>query len=817
MLQAIRASRPSRTVLPGRGGPLVWSIPVNSADGSSSQWRFGVFEADVRQGQLRRSGRPVKMREQSFRILVLLVEHAGEIVSREDLRRALWPSDTYVDFDHSLNTAVMKLREVLGDSADAPLYIETIPKRGYRFVAPVARQTDARSTAGAGMDALDPERLRESGGAVPDAVPALEPGLPVQAQAELAPIGDAGYGMPLEEAVVELASASALNVERLAQRRRLELIGAGIGLLLIAVGAYFLFGRGRDTAAQRQSASVLRIVPITTAPGEAIAPAFSPDGREIAYVWDGAERRRYDIYVQLLGAEQPLRLTYSKRGVVGYPAWSPDGREVAFSRCDGVRDGVFVVPALGGAEQQLTAVGCLYSLPSPLSWLSEGREMLMIDRCPARSEASPAGQFGVVLFSLTTGEKKCLTDSGSERTADAGFGFALSPDGKTIAMKSTTVSLCCDIFMLPLAGGPVKQLTEEGKLGCNTLTESGCSGLMWTPNGKSIVFISNRSTLPSLWHVPASGGTVERETVFPSLGSFTKDGRQFAYSEKTGGELPAIWRANLAAAGGPILNHMKVIGTQYPEMDAQPSPDGSRIVWMSIRTGYEEVWTSDGNGAANMQLTNLGRYTGTPRWSPDGKWIAFDSYASQGAQIFLADPQGRSLRSITVGPFDNVVPSWSRDGKAVYFASKRTGTWQVWRHVLANGLESAITQHGGFNAFESLDGQTVYYSKFEQAGIWSVPTSGGTESLVIGDKPQVGYWGHFAVTEAGLYLLDAEADPRPTILFYSFGTHRITPVLPLEQRPARLQPSLSATADGKTLYYTQYDRQSVIRIMEFSR
>src|SRR5277367_3106296 len=92
--------------------------------------------------ELRRSGTAVKIREQSFSILVFLLEHAGELVTREDLRRVLWPSDTFVDFDHSLNAAVMKLREALGDSADAPLYIETIPKRGYRFIAPVSRAAD---------------------------------------------------------------------------------------------------------------------------------------------------------------------------------------------------------------------------------------------------------------------------------------------------------------------------------------------------------------------------------------------------------------------------------------------------------------------------------------------------------------------------------------------------------------------------------------------------------------------------------------------------------------------------------------------------
>jgi hypothetical protein len=91
-------------------------------------WRFGVFEFDAHSMELRRAGVPVKLREQSSRILVCLLEHAGRMVTREELRQLLWPSDTFVDFDHSLNTAVMTLRDALRDKADKPLYIETLPK-----------------------------------------------------------------------------------------------------------------------------------------------------------------------------------------------------------------------------------------------------------------------------------------------------------------------------------------------------------------------------------------------------------------------------------------------------------------------------------------------------------------------------------------------------------------------------------------------------------------------------------------------------------------------------------------------------------------
>ena len=136
---------------------------------------------------------------------------------------------------------------------------------------------------------------------------------------------------------------------------------------------------------------------------------------------------------------------------------------------------------------------------------------------------------------------------------------------------------------------------------------------------------------------------------------------------------------------------------------------------------------------------------------------------------------------------------------------------------MSTGGEVQVTQNGGFDAFESLDGQTVYFSRFDRAGIWSKPARGGTESVVVARRPQIGFWGNWAVTERGIYFLDFEAEPKPSIDFYSFATRRISNVLGLEKKPVRLQASMSATADGKTLYYTQYDRESMIKMMELSR
>jgi DNA-binding winged helix-turn-helix (wHTH) protein len=120
--------------------------------------RFGVFEADLASGELRKNGARVRLQEQPFQLLVALLERAGEMVTRDDLRQRLWPSDTFVDFDHSLNTAVNKLREALGDTASNPRFVQTVARRGYRFIAPVS----VAEIAGVGPDPAPASALKQA-------------------------------------------------------------------------------------------------------------------------------------------------------------------------------------------------------------------------------------------------------------------------------------------------------------------------------------------------------------------------------------------------------------------------------------------------------------------------------------------------------------------------------------------------------------------------------------------------------------------------------------------------------------------------------
>jgi cholera toxin transcriptional activator len=114
-------------------------MPTPQASPAGRILRFGVFEVDLAAGELRKGGIRIRLQEQPFQVLAFLLERPGDVVTREELRQKLWPADTFVDFDHSLNTAVNKLREALGDSASSPRYVETLARRGYRFLAPIDR------------------------------------------------------------------------------------------------------------------------------------------------------------------------------------------------------------------------------------------------------------------------------------------------------------------------------------------------------------------------------------------------------------------------------------------------------------------------------------------------------------------------------------------------------------------------------------------------------------------------------------------------------------------------------------------------------
>jgi hypothetical protein len=137
----------------------------------------------------------------------------------------------------------------------------------------------------------------------------------------------------------------------------------------------------------------------------------------------------------------------------------------------------------------------------------------------------------------------------------------------------------------------------------------------------------------------------------------------------------------------------------------------------------------------------------------------------------------------------------------------------VWKRKVGNGEETQVTRNGGHAAFESYDAKVLYYAKFDVPGIWSVPVAGGAEQRVT-DSLHRGYWGHFAIVDEGIYLLDSGARPGPTVMFYSFQTKRQTPVFQITEHSLPWNPAIAASRDGRTVLFAQFVPQSTITMVD---
>lgn len=724
------------------------------ADVEVREWEFLFVEA----------GKTTPVEPKAFRVLLFLLQNPERLVTKDELIEAVW-KDCSVS-DNSLTKSIATLRRLLKDDVREPRYIATVQTVGYRFICKVTVTEDP----GTGMN--PPEILRSANDSAAPPPPQMR-GTPMQRVWRR-------FAIPGTFALAFLILAVALFVGR----------------------SHLGHSHGLFPANPTDPSAHIQFLPILSVPGRVTDPAISPDGKEMAFVWDGQNPVRGDVYIHLIGGEKPLRLTHTESGFNCCVTWSPDGRQVAFGRCDDSGGSVFTVSALGGPERKVTTVACTQEMGTagwPV-WTRDGTALVIADQC------APKGAISIVLFSLATGEKHCLTHPENGDLGDSSP--VLSPDGSTIAFIRRHAITEDEICTVPLQGGRTRVIASEGE---------SIWGLMWSSDGRRLVFRSPRRGIIRVWKVSLEGGPVTAENVYPEVGSQSRDGTRFVYIQSPGHLPTETVRVTLSRPGGPILKMQTLLASASLNAAPQISTDGTEIVYESSLaqdTGCTmDIWKSNADGSNPLQMTSFHGHAGTPRWSPDGRWIAFDYRPGLRSRIYVMDSQGRNSHEVTSGPYQQQVPSWSRDGKSIYFTSNSTGDWQIWRRELESGVERQITHGGGFAAFESHDGKTIYYSKFEGGGIWTVPTNGGTEERII-DALHVGYWGHFAVIDSGIYILDSDAKQGPTILFYDFKSRRATPVLTLPENPLPWTASLAASPDGLTLFFVQYKLTSSITLME---
>ena len=552
---------------------------------------------------------------------------------------------------------------------------------------------------------------------------------------------------------------------------------------VIVVCAAFVIAARRTEPTQ---APAPRVSHLTTFPGWEHAPAFSPDGRLVAFSHRPATESQSDIYIKTIGGGEPVRFTNAPKFEFN-PAWSPDGRMLAFLRTSDKESWDVVVRPLDGQVETKVASVQFGAYPAPLlRWSHDPRYLLMAER-PA-----PDAPGAIYRLAVASGEKRAITFPPAGSGGDGAV--ALSPDGRQLAFTRSAVSavdrhvFVVDLTDEVLPQGPPRQLTSDVAL---------VSWVTWLPRGR--VLFAALSNFESTWHeVAASGGPVTvREdfgTVRPAA-VFSADGTRAVYSLFT--EDHNIWRIDLETGEQRALVHSTRIDT-----NPQISPDGRFLAFASDRSGAMEIWRTDADGGNAVQLTRFGRSAGTPRWAPDGSHIAFDLTDESGSDVWVMTGYGAQQRQLTRDPAREFVPSWSHDGKWIYFGSLKTGLPQVWKVSPGGGTATQVTKNGGYGGGQaSPDGKWLYVPKQPvkkddpSTGIYRVDLATGLDELVI---PVSINWSRMALGEGGVYFVERVADDKFTVNFFEFAT-RTPRVVATLARPGAL--GFSVAPGEKWLVY----------------
>jgi len=498
------------------------------------------------------------------------------------------------------------------------------------------------------------------------------------------------------------------------------------------------------------------------------------------------------IYVKLIGASQPQRLTRNPAPEHS-PAWSPDGRQIAFLRqLSAARDGIFLIPAIGGPERKLIE-GSFGSL----RWHPGGEWLVVAERNSDKESVA------LYFLSVATGERRRLTSPPQKLTWDTEP--AVSPNGHSLVFTRIFHDSGANLYLLDLS----QDLKPKGEPKRITFGNRWSSSPAWTPDGKFILFIGGSYHNPGLWRMAIRGGQPGKpeRLAFAGTGvrspAISKQGR-LVYSQWV---VDAdIWRLDLpagregAAATKPPT---KVISSTRLDHTPQYSPDGKRIAFASDRSGSHEIWVCDRDGTDAVQLTSFGGpYTGDPFWSPDGEWIAFGSVLDGRDGVYVIRSSGGTPKHLDSLSGEANVSGWSRDGKWIYFSLNRSGEDQVWKMAWgptgAFGEALQVTRKGGFFASESANRRLVYYLKTSDhvTSLWRVFVNGGVEIQVVSTISSH----NFAIGEHGVYFIP-EGTPA-TIEFLNFATGKKTKIATLVGDPAY---GFSLAPDERSLLFTQYE------------
>lgn len=690
--------------------------------------RFGVFEADLRTGELRKSGIRIKLQSQPFKLLAILLAHAGEIVTREELQRQIWGSETVVNFDHSLGTAINKVREALLDSAENPHYIETLAKRGYRFIAPI--------------QVLEPVEAQPVAPPAPPAVPAFP-----KIESEVVSATPAPWSIPwrivIPSAATLLALILALRFWEISQSVRPKLLpftqitssdsvypgDAGIerfpALLTDGSRLYFSKIENGQVALAYSTIAGGDAHPLVTPP-EIGAPRLadiSPDGSKLLVFGETFSELERTMWV-VPSAGGAARKVVSGMGHDG--TWLPDGKTLLYASG---RD-IMIAPNDGQQPRVLVSV------PGRAFWLrcAPDGSRLRFTLIDSATRATSLWEYSFAAKKL----RPLLPDSSNPGGDCCGN---WTPDGKYFIYQSNR-----------LQGSDIWALPEK-----NWLTAADASPIQLTAGPLNFlgpvvsrrgyqIFFTGAHSRSQLRRYDASTHQFApylREINMAGRTEFSRDGTRVAWISTSDG---GLWQSRLDGS-----QRLQLTSSPMRVFMMRWSPDSSSIAFMGKEPGKTwKIYSIATEGGSPQVVLEEPRSQADPDWSPDGKTIVFgrsSDFMAEDSTPKAIQMVNLSTRQVWIVPGSEGLfsPRWSPDGR--YLVAMPLDQRKLMLFDTASQKWSELAKGSFNNPVWSKDAKSLYYQSYDEGSpILRIQVAGGRVEKIVDFRDlqpgaTVGYWG----------------------------------------------------------------------------